>query len=63
MLNVDKLHIEYLLPVCSPMLLNRAKPLNEPADLRFHTLLHDTTRDAWKELVYTSRVLSVLQCQ
>lgn len=47
-LHADKLHTEYLLPVCSPMLLNRAKPLNEPADLRFHTLLHDTTRDAWK---------------
>jgi LysR family transcriptional regulator, glycine cleavage system transcriptional activator len=47
-LHSDKLHTEYLLPVCSPMLLNRAKPLNEPADLRFHTLLHDTTRDAWK---------------
>ncbi|HCU67292.1 MAG TPA: transcriptional regulator [Rheinheimera sp.] len=47
-LHADKLHTEYLVPVCSPMLLNRAKPLNEAADLRFHTLLHDTTRDAWK---------------
>ena len=47
-LHADKLHTEYLVPVCSPMLLNRAKPLNEPADLRFHTLLHDGTRDAWK---------------
>jgi LysR family glycine cleavage system transcriptional activator len=47
-LHADKLHTEYLVPVCSPMLLNRAKPLNEPADLRFHTLLHDGTREAWK---------------
>jgi LysR family glycine cleavage system transcriptional activator len=47
-LHADKLHTEYLVPVCSPMLLNRSKPLSEPADLRFHTLLHDTTRDAWK---------------
>ncbi len=47
-LHADKLHTEYLVPVCSPMLLNRSKPLGEPADLRFHTLLHDTTRDAWK---------------
>lgn len=47
-LHADKLHTEYLVPVCSPILLNRSKPLSEPADLRFHTLLHDTTRDAWK---------------
>ncbi len=47
-LYADKLHTEYLVPVCSPLLLNRAKPLNEPADLRFHTLLHDGNRDAWK---------------
>ncbi|MBN8445793.1 MAG: transcriptional regulator GcvA [Gammaproteobacteria bacterium] len=47
-LHADKLHTEYLVPVCSPMLLNRSKPLGEAADLRFHTLLHDGTRDAWK---------------
>lgn len=47
-LHADKLHTEYLVPVCSPLLLKSAKPLNEPADLRFHTLLHDGNRDAWK---------------
>jgi LysR family glycine cleavage system transcriptional activator len=47
-LHADKLHTEYLLPVCSPMLLNRAKPLSDIGDLRFHTLLHDGSRDAWK---------------
>lgn len=30
-----------LTPVCSPRLLEGARPLREPADLRFHTLLHN----------------------
>lgn len=47
-LHADKLHTEYLVPVCSPMLLGRSQPLNEPADLRHHTLLHDGNREAWK---------------
>jgi LysR family glycine cleavage system transcriptional activator len=28
-------------PVCSPTLLTGSHPLNEPADLRFHPLIHD----------------------
>ncbi|MCB5228234.1 transcriptional regulator GcvA [Alishewanella sp. 16-MA] len=44
----EKLHTEYLLPVCSPLLLNGSKPLLEPDDLRFHNLLHDGSRRAWK---------------
>ena len=30
-------------PVCSPKLLRGEHPLKKPADLRFHTLLHDDT--------------------
>lgn len=45
----DKLHTEYHIPVCSPMLMNEAKPLNSPQDLRHHTLLHDMSREAWKD--------------
>lgn len=48
-LRAYKLHNEYLLPVCSPLLLNGTKPLREPADLLNHTLLHDETRNAWKD--------------
>lgn len=47
-LHADKLHTEYLLPVCSPLLLKSNKPLQEPSDLRFHNLLHDGSRRAWK---------------
>ncbi len=48
-LHADKLHTEYLLPVCSPLLLNGIKPLKDVADLRHHTLLHDGSRQAWKD--------------
>lgn len=44
----DKLHTEYLIPVCSPLVLNGPKPLNTPDDLKFHTLLHDSSRKDWK---------------
>ncbi|WP_375057683.1 transcriptional regulator GcvA [Zobellella sp. DQSA1] len=47
-LRADKLHIEYLIPVCSPMLLMGTKPLKTPEDLTRHTLLHDTSRRDWK---------------
>ncbi|WP_448567482.1 transcriptional regulator GcvA [Thalassotalea ganghwensis] len=46
--HADQLHTEYLLPVCSPLLLNGAKPLNSIQDLANHTLLHDTSRRDWK---------------
>ena len=48
-LKAFKLHSEYLIPVCSPLLLNGKKPLREPRDLLNHTLLHDETRNAWKD--------------
>ncbi len=47
-LRVDKLHQEYLVPVCSPLLLNGPKPLHTLADLKNHMLLHDTSRKDWK---------------
>ncbi|KUE79813.1 transcriptional regulator GcvA [Aeromonas schubertii] len=47
-LRADKLHTEYLIPVCSPMLLTGPKPLRTPEDLTRHTLLHDTSRRDWK---------------
>jgi LysR family transcriptional regulator, glycine cleavage system transcriptional activator len=47
-LRADKLHAEYLIPVCSPMLLMGTKSLKTPEDLTRHTLLHDTSRRDWK---------------
>ncbi len=47
-LRADKLHAEYLIPVCSPMLLMGTKPLKTPEDLTRQTLLHDTSRRDWK---------------
>ena len=47
-LHCDKLHTEYLIPVCSPLLLDGKKPLNKPEDLANHMLLHDTSRRDWK---------------
>jgi LysR family glycine cleavage system transcriptional activator len=43
-----KLLSEYLTPMCSPLLLQRGKPLGSLKDLSHHTLLHDNTRLAWK---------------
>ncbi len=40
---------EELFPVCSPALLNGAKPLRRPQDLAHHTLLHTTvSREDWQ---------------
>ncbi|WP_087023515.1 transcriptional regulator GcvA [Thaumasiovibrio subtropicus] len=47
-LRCDKLYQEYLLPVCSPMLLTGNKPLRNLVDIKAHTLLHDTSRKEWK---------------
>ncbi|MEI6860466.1 MAG: transcriptional regulator GcvA [Shewanella sp.] len=47
-LRADKLKNEVLIPVCSPLLLNKSKPLNKPSDLKYHTLLHDMNRHDWQ---------------
>ena len=46
--HADKLHTEYLIPVCSPLLMSGKKPLNTMNDLTNHMLLHDTSRRDWK---------------
>lgn len=38
---VDKLMQDTVFPVCSPALLRGPVPLNQPADLKYHTLLHE----------------------
>ncbi|GLX79970.1 transcriptional regulator GcvA [Thalassotalea insulae] len=47
-IHADKLHTEYLVPVCSPLLLQGTKPLTCIEDFTQHTLLHDTSRRDWK---------------
>lgn len=47
-IHAEQLHTEYLIPVCSPLLLAGGKPLNKIEDLANHTLLHDTSRRDWK---------------
>jgi len=46
--HAEKLHTEYLVPVCSPLFLQGKKPLKTIDDLAKHTLLHDTSRRDWK---------------
>ncbi|MDU0354877.1 transcriptional regulator GcvA [Paraglaciecola aquimarina] len=58
-LAADKLHTEYLTPVCSPMLFQGDLPLKTLDDLGKHTLLHDMTRDAWQEWIRHFNVLGV----
>lgn len=41
--HVDEVFSAVYVPVCSPRLLKGEHPLRKPADLRFHTLLHDET--------------------
>ncbi|CUS49295.1 MAG: glycine cleavage system transcriptional activator GcvA [Idiomarinaceae bacterium HL-53] len=48
-LRANRLHKEQLIPVCSPLLLQGEKPLRSPKDLLSHTLLHDETRNAWRD--------------
>ncbi|PFH11255.1 LysR family glycine cleavage system transcriptional activator [Collimonas sp. PA-H2] len=45
-LQADLIAEEWLTPMYSPALAQRA-PLQTPADLRRHPLLHDTPRDSW----------------
>jgi len=47
-LSCTKLLSEYLTPMCSPLLLQKDKPLSSLNDLSHHNLLHDNTRGAWK---------------
>ncbi|MFT5675413.1 MAG: LysR family glycine cleavage system transcriptional activator [Paraglaciecola sp.] len=58
-LTSDKLHTEYLTPVCSPLLFQSGKPLNKLEDLRHHMLLHDSSREVWKTWIRHFNVLGM----
>jgi LysR family glycine cleavage system transcriptional activator len=51
-LRVDRLFSDEVFPVCSPALLDGPRPLATPADLRWHTLLHENwgvANDRWPD--------------
>lgn len=58
-IETHKLHTEYMVPLCSPMLLNNSIPMNTPADLQKHVLLHDMTRRNWKTWMKTAGVRDI----
>ncbi|MDX1737055.1 MAG: transcriptional regulator GcvA [Alphaproteobacteria bacterium] len=54
----EKFMSEDIFPVCSPKLVKEGKhPLNEPSDLRFHTLLHDEMQTDWRMWLLAADVL------
>jgi len=58
-LRADKLYQECLIPLCSPQLINGDKPLLTLADLSQHTLLHDTSRQEWKQFVKENEICNI----
>lgn len=55
-LRIDKLYQEYFMPLCSPGLLLSDKPMTSLADLKFHTLLHDSSRKEWKQFTKNFKI-------
>jgi LysR family glycine cleavage system transcriptional activator len=58
-LHVARLCREELFPVCSPRLLEGARPLRAPADLRHHALLHLDDRQDWQKWLEAAGVEDV----
>jgi LysR family glycine cleavage system transcriptional activator len=58
-LHVARLCREELFPVCSPRLLEGARPLLAPADLRHHALLHLDDRQDWQKWLEAAGVEDV----
>lgn len=56
-LEMDHLMNIRLVPVCSPRLLAGSKPLNSPADLKYHTLIRVADRpDEWPRILRQSGI-------
>ncbi|RMD64805.1 MAG: transcriptional regulator GcvA [Alphaproteobacteria bacterium] len=62
-LHVEMLMDDLVLPVCSPRLLEGPRPLRTPADLRYHTLLHDEVAQSgfpdWRQWLIEAGVTGV----
>lgn len=50
---------EYLIPVCSPKLINSANPLLQPTDLKNHTLLHEDSTEDWKRWLKKAEITGI----
>src|SRR6266852_6202783 len=48
-LHVTRLCAEELFPACSPALLRGGPPIRTPADLAGHVLVHDRSRQRWRD--------------
>ena len=58
-MRADQFLTEDIFPVCSPELLEGPHPLKEPADLKFHTLLHDDYFEDWTRWLLAAGVTDV----
>jgi len=58
-IQADKLHTEFLTPLCSPSLFQGSKPLKTLSDLKHHVLLHDSSRAIWKMWLQHFKVAGV----
>ena len=58
-LQADPLHNEFLTPLCSPMLMTGSKPMEVLEDLKFHVLLHDSTREGWSSYLKHFKVKGI----
>jgi LysR family glycine cleavage system transcriptional activator len=62
---VDEVFSAVYVPVCSPKLLKGEHALKKPADLRYHTLLHDDTvieegaRPSWNDWLQSVGVTDI----
>lgn len=50
---------EYLIPVCSPKLLESEKALTIPTDLKRHRLIHDLSTEDWKHWLNKAGVVGI----
>lgn len=62
-LRTDRLYAEYLMPVCSPLLLTGAHQLKQPEDLVNHTLLHDSSRRDWQAYIRQLELHNIINVQ
>ncbi len=58
-IHAEKLHTEYLVPVCSPLLLAQNGGLSSLSDLAKFTLLHDSNRKNWKDYATSMALTNV----
>ena len=58
-LRVDRIMTEDVFPVCAPALIQGAKALRRPADLRHVTLLHEDMRESWRMWLLAAGVAGV----